>query len=261
MRHLSLLSARRRLMSCALLLAASGLAWEERIDVGQFSAGKLDNWKTESFSGSTRYRLQSLFGRGTVLSADSKASASGLIYKIDVDLNRTPYLHWSWKIDNLIAGADERSKGGDDYPARIYVLFSGGLLFWKTRAINYVWSSNQPIDSEWPNAYTGNSRMIAIRSGTDGLGEWCSEMRDVRADYRRLFNAEPGPVAAVALMTDTDNTGLAASAWYGDIWFTTDPAKLPRSIHKPIAPLSTQRPLPDSATWPSVNTCHCCPQI
>lgn len=210
---------------CALLFSGSDLARAERIDVGQFSAGKLDNWETESFSGATQYRLQSLSGRGTVLSASSKASASGLFHKIDIDLNTTPYLHWSWKIDNLIPGADERSKDGDDYPARIYVVFSGGLFFWKTRAINYVWSSNQPVGSEWPNAYTANARMIAVRTGADELGEWRSEARDVRADYRRLFGAEPGRVAAVALMTDTDNTALSARAWYGDIWFTTDPAQ------------------------------------
>jgi hypothetical protein len=213
-----------RILLAALLASAAGSATAERLDVAQFSQGKLEAWETESFVGHTRYQLEPLPGRGTVLSADSQASASGLFRKVKPDLGRTPWLHWSWKVDSLIGNADERSKGGDDYPARVYVVFSGGLLFWNTRAINYVWSGNQPVGSEWPNAYTARARMIAVQSGAEHLGQWISEVRDVRADYRRLFGEEPGPVAAVALMTDTDNTGRSARAWYGDIWFSSDPA-------------------------------------
>ena len=154
------------------------------------------------------------------LYAESRASASGLFREIKVDLDRTPYLHWSWRIKGLIDGGDERSKQGDDYPARIYVVFSGGLFFWRTRAINYVWSNREPLGSVWPNAFTSNAQMIAVRSGRTGMGQWLTERRNVKADYRQLFGIEPGEIAAVALMTDTDNTGAIAVAWYGDIWFS-----------------------------------------
>lgn len=117
-------------------------------------------------------------------------------------------------------GADERTRAGDDYPARVYVVFSGGVAFWRTRAINYVWSNKQPVDCNWLNAFTGNARMIAVQSGSGHVGEWLEEHRDVRADYRDLFVAEPGNVDAEAIMTDTDNIGTVASAWYGDIWFS-----------------------------------------
>ena len=93
-------------------------------------------------------------------------------------------------------------------------------MFWRTRAINYVWSNNQPVGSSWPNAFTSRAHMIAIASGAERVGQWVSERRDVRADYRRAFGEEPGPVDAVAIMTDTDNTGRTITAWYGDIWFT-----------------------------------------
>jgi hypothetical protein len=201
----------------ALLMSAPALA--QRVDVGRFSLGKLDGWQEKSFAGETRYVLREEEGGGRALHAVSNASASGLFREIQVDLQRTPFLHWSWKVENLLPAGDERSKAGDDYPARIYVVFPGGLFFWRTRAINYVWSSDQPVGSEWPNAYTANARMIAVRSGSAGLGQWQQERRDVRADYRRLFGEEPGDVAAVAIMTDTDNTGATAEAWYGDIWF------------------------------------------
>lgn len=209
-----------RILVAALLVSAAGTVAAERLDVGQFSQGVLKHWEAKEFSGTTDYQLETDHERGTVLGARSQGSASGLFRKVDLDLNATPWLHWSWKVDNLLQGVDERTKAGDDYPARIYVVFSGGVFFWKTRALNYVWSSHQATGSEWPNAYTGNARMIAVQSAETPAGQWRSEVRDVRADYRRLFGEEPGPVAAVAIMTDTDNTGQSAKAWYGDIWFS-----------------------------------------
>lgn len=211
----------RRWATGLVFLALALPALAERVAVGRFSEGDLTGWQGKSFAGDTRYGLQENSGR-LALHAISANAASGLFREIEVDLDRTPYLHWSWQVDNLLDVSDERSKPGDDYPARIYVVFSGGLFFWRTRAINYVWSSNQPIGSEWPNAFTGNAQMIAVRAGPVGLRQWLSETRDVKADYRRLFGAEPGEVAAVAVMTDTDNTGQRAEAWYGDIWFDSE---------------------------------------
>ena len=203
------------------LLTLALPALTDSVAVGRFSEGDLSGWQAKSFAGDTRYELREDSGR-IALNARSDNSASGLYREISIDLQRTPYLRWSWKVENLLKPGNERSKGGDDYPARIYVVFSGGLLFWRTHAINYVWSSNQAVGSEWPNAFTGNAKMIAVRSGAVKLRQWLSETRDVRADYRRLFKAEPGKITAVALMTDTDNTGLQAEAWYGDIWFDSE---------------------------------------
>ena len=194
---------------------------EERVDIARFSQGDLSGWQTKVFAGKTSYSMESTNGR-TALYANSAATASGLFHKVNVDLNKTPILHWAWKVDNVLTGADERTRAGDDYPARVYVVFSGGIAFWRTRAINYVWSSKQPIDSNWRNAFTGNARMIAVQSGSGRVGEWLEEHRDVRADYRSLFGTEPGNVDAVAIMTDTDNTGTTATAWYGDIWFSAE---------------------------------------
>lgn len=206
-------------MLCCLPL----LAWAagERVDIARFSQSDLSSWQTKVFTGETRYSLESTDGR-TALRAESSGAASGLYREISIDLNKMPILNWSWKVDNVLPGANEHTRAGDDYPARVYVVFSGGLAFWRTRAINYVWSNKQPVNSKWRNAFTGNARMIAVESGAGRAGEWVNERRDVRADYRSLFGTEPGNVDAVAIMTDTDNTGMTASAWYGDIWFTTE---------------------------------------
>jgi len=204
--------------SAFLLLVAfgAGAVGAVTLPVGRFSAGDLEGWQSKSFKGETRYRLVEQEGR-RVLEAQSDASASGLYREIAVDLTRTPYLHWSWRIDGVLDGVDERTKAGDDYPARLYVVVSGGLAFWRTRSLVYVWSSSQPVGSTWHNAYTANARVIAVRSGQPGA--WREERRDVRADFRRLFGEDITGVDAVAIMTDTDNSGQSARAWYGDIGF------------------------------------------
>ena len=216
----------RRLSALAMLLAtlAASPAWAGalRTDVGLFSLGDMAGWQPKRFAGRTRYSLVRAQGR-LVLRAVSHASASGLYRRVHVDLARTPCLHWSWRVAHVLAAPhDERTRRGDDYPARVYVVFSGGLFFWRTRAINYVWSSNQSVGSSWPNAFTGRARMVAVESGAAKAGRWVDERRDVLADYRRLFGSDPGDVDAVAIMTDTDNTGLSATAWYGDIWFSSE---------------------------------------
>ncbi|MCB1937398.1 MAG: DUF3047 domain-containing protein [Nitrosomonas sp.] len=210
---------KKHLLWIAICLSMTTWASSELIDIARFSQGNFNGWQPKVFAGETRYSLEREEGR-MVLRADSHQAASGLYREVSIDLNKTPLLNWSWKVDDILTGNDERSKAGDDYPARVYVVFSGGVMFWRTRAINYVWSNRQPIDSSWFSAYTNNAGMIAIRSGAANVGRWMKESRDVRADYRRLFGEEPSRVDAVAIMTDTDNTGAVATAWYGDIWFS-----------------------------------------
>ncbi len=207
---------------CWAMIYFPVLSWaaDDRVDIARFSRGDLSGWQSKAFAGETRYSLQNKDGR-TALRADSNAAASGLYREVNIDLGKTPILNWTWQAGNILSGADERTRAGDDYSARVYVVFSGGLMFWRTRAINYVWSNRQPVDSSWHNAFTGNARMIAVESGPARLNQWVSEKRDVRADYKRLFGEAPDRVDAVAIMTDTDNTRTTATAWYGDIWFTT----------------------------------------
>lgn len=206
--------------ACLLLVAATSAA-DSRLVVGDFAHGDLGGWEDKTFDGKTRYTLVVNDGRHA-LKADSRDAASGLYKPTRVDLEKTPYLHWSWKVSNTLGDIDEHTKAGDDYPARVYVVFSGGVLFWRTRAINYVWSSNQPSGSTWENAFTGNARMIAVRSGDTESGRWVHERRDIRRDYRRLFDTDVRYTDAVAIMTDTDNSHQSAVAYYGDIYFSAD---------------------------------------
>ncbi len=207
------------LVTTLLAVSTAAGATDERLMIGRFSAGDLQDWQSKSFKGETRYVFDDKSGQ-RALFADSRGAASGLYREIRVDLNRTPWLNWSWRVDKVLNGVDERSKGGDDYPARVYVVVSGGAASWKTRSLVYVWSSNQPVGATWNNAFTSNARVMALRSGTRDAGRWVSEKRDIRADFRQLFGEDIATIDAVALMTDTDNSGQNATAWYGDIYFT-----------------------------------------
>lgn len=205
----------------AVLLMAATLtgAADETLMVGRFSAGDRSGWQSKSFLGETRYTFDDHSGR-QALFAESQGAASGLYREVKIDLNRTPWLNWSWRVDRVLNGVDERTKAGDDYPARVYVVVSGGVAFWKTRSLVYVWSSHQPVGATWHNAYTRNARVMALQSGAKNIGQWVSEKRNIRADFQQLFGEEIDSIDAVALMTDTDNSGQNASAWYGDIYFT-----------------------------------------
>ena len=198
--------------------SGAALAASVELTVGNFSAGDLDDWKTKSFQKMTDYRLVLKDGR-RVLAAESKSSASGLVREIRIDLERLPYLQWSWRVNDVLSGIDERTKDGDDYPARVYVVVSGGIAFWRTRTLIYVWSSLQPVGSIWDNAFTTNARVMALRSGNGN--EWATEHRDVRADFKKCFGDDITFIDAVAIMTDTDNSKQEAFAWYGDIFFSS----------------------------------------
>ena len=211
---------------------------DNKLPIGEFSQNRLEGWEHKSFKGETQYRLQAVDGV-TVLMADSRAAGSGLFKEQHIDLEQTPFLNWSWRIGKRLTGLNEQSKAGDDYAARVYVVVKGGLAFWQTKAINYVWAGNTKKDSIWPNAFAGDhAMMLALRGPEASLNVWQTEKRNIRADFKKLFGQDISAIDAVAIMTDTDsaivpdialppasmqsNNGGQASAAYGDIWFSKD---------------------------------------
>lgn len=202
-----------------LLTATLSSASITRVDV--LKLPDINAWEKQVFSGVTSYELHEIDGR-QVLKAISKQSASGLVREIEVDLTETPYMNWSWKVDSILSDVEETKKSGDDYAARVYVVISDGFFFWQTRALSYVWASKQAKGSSWPNAFTGKATMVAVESGEDSVGEWVEEKRDVLDDINNLLGIDATRIDAVAIMTDTDNSRQSATAYYGDIFFTSE---------------------------------------
>ena len=191
-------------------------------DIADWSGGIPDPWQTRVFEGETRYVVieENGPGDGAFLRAEAESSASALYREIEVDVTRTPYLQWSWRVDELPEiEASERSRAGDDYAARIYIVREGWLGSWTARAINYVWSAKEPVGSRWPNAFTGNATMWSVDQGREQVGEWVRHTRNVREDWRAAYGEDLDRIDGVALMTDADNSESRARAAYGSIRF------------------------------------------
>lgn len=183
--------------------------------IGSFAGSGLAGWSEKSFKGNTEYRIVADDGEN-VLQATSHGAASGLVFETAYDPRDYPVLSWRWKVSNTIGKGDSRTRAGDDYAARVYVIFPH-WFFLKTRTLNYIWANRLPKEAVQANVFTGNAMMIAVESGDEHVGEWRDVSRDIVADYRRAFGEDPPSVGAIAIMTDTDNTGETAMAWYGDI--------------------------------------------
>lgn len=175
-------------------------------------------------------------GGTVVLRAESNASASGLSRKLRVDPAAYPLLRWRWKVANILKASDITTREGDDYPARLYVMFDYPLdklpfgertklrmarAFYDpdlpAATICYVWDSRAPVGTSVASRYTERVRMVVAESGPGRVGHWVALERDLQADFRAAFGEEPPAISAVAVASDTDNTGEAATAWFGDI--------------------------------------------
>ena len=210
----------------ALIIYACPAFSQTIIPISQFSKRNLSDWESKSFQGNTLYKLVE-DEHQTVLKAVSQNTASGLAKRIRIDLKETPYLNWSWKIEKTLPAMDETKKQGDDYAARLYVIIEGGWAFWNTKALNYVFSSNQTKGSHWDNAYAGeHAKMMAVNGPTDTANTWIHNKRNVYQDLQNNFSdANKNAlryIDAIAIMTDTDNSHATATAWYGDIFFSSE---------------------------------------
>ena len=215
------------------------------IEVGKFSAEQVANgppggWKPLTFKKIDRHTTYTLIKDGDTVAvkAVAESSASGLVREMKIDPKEFPVIQWRWKVTNVLKKGDVGRKEGDDYPARIYITFeydpSKLGFFDKAKyemirllygqyppigAINYIWESKAPEGTMVPNPYTDRVVMIVVESGETKLNQWVSEERNIYEDYKKAFSQEPPMISGVAIMTDTDNTGESAVAYYGDILF------------------------------------------
>ena len=197
-----------------------------------------DGWEPMEFpkiDRHSRYQLTDDDGEQVVM-ASTDNSASGLIARVSVEPGDSLILRWRWKVSNVYEQGNARKKEGDDYPARIYVAFEfepdeAGFFERAKRktvevvfgeelpgnALNYIWANRLPVGEIIANPFTDTTMMVAVNSGTANTGEWVTVERDIVADYRKAFGREPPKLVGVAIMSDSDNTGASATAWYGDV--------------------------------------------
>jgi len=204
-----------------LFITAGTCMGERKILLDDYKQGLSPKWKKESFQGETQYTVVTDRGQPCIR-AHSVNSASGLLYEIRYEVKDYPLLEWSWKIKDILDKGDATVKEGDDYAARVYVVFPS-WAFWRTRAVNYIWANKLPQGKAVPNPFTSNAVMIAVQSGRRNAGTWIRERRNVYEDFFRFFGKKPPEAGAIAIMTDSDNTHSQATAWYGPITIQEKP--------------------------------------
>jgi len=237
---------RRRFFAAAgLVLMPFGAAAQRPVAAMRFSALKPGaalppEYQVFAFRGRkrrTEYALVAEEGR-TALRAHADDAAAGIVRHLRVDPHALPMVSWSWKVTRLLQRSDIATRAGDDHPARLYVGFNvdASTLSLAERAqlalarllygvevpaamLCYVWDTRAPVGSIAPSPYTGRVRMVVAESGPARLGRWLAYERDLTADYRRAFGTEPPAISGVVVLTDTDNTGERAEAFYGDVEF------------------------------------------
>ena len=229
------------------LLIAPACLWAQNgavLEVGKFSASQVgqtmpDGWKPLTFKKIPKHTSYEVVKDGgvTIVKAVSEAAASGLIKPVAIDPKEFPIVRWRWKIDNVLQRSDVALKEGDDFPARLYITFeydpdrvslgkklkfkAGQALFGDIpiAALNYIWETKTPVGTIVENAYTDFAKMVVVESGTQNVGMWIDEERNIYEDYKKAFGEEPPMINGVAIMSDTDNTKEQVTAYYGDIVF------------------------------------------
>ena len=191
------------------------LSLSQEFILDDYKEGLSSKWKEKFFKGNTIYKAVKEDGQ-LCIKATSSSSASGLFQEIEYDPKKYPILSWSWKVEHVISKGNALNKESDDYAARIYVVFPS-VLFWKTKVINYIWANNLPLNQAVHSPYTENDMMVAVESGSVKAGQWVEERHNILEDFRKYFGYDPPDVGAIAIMTDTDDTGEEAVAWYGPI--------------------------------------------
>jgi len=188
----------------------------------------LENWRPLVFPRIKQHSTYSIYknGNDNVLKTSSNGSASGIIYKKEFNVYEYPKMRWRWKISNVYAKGNERTKSGDDYPVRIYVIFKydpdaasfGQRLKYGIAkkiygeypphsSLNYIWANRKHAERIITNAYADAAKMVLLEAGGEKINRWVEEEIDILDDYQKAFGTKPPAIAGIAIMNDPDNTG------------------------------------------------------
>jgi len=176
--------------------------------------------KVRGAKGETEYSIGSN-ENGQFLRAEAKGTASGLGQKVKIDLNKTPFINITWKIEKDLKGIDEKSKKGHDYAARVFVVKKTGLTPLSNKAVNYVFSSNNSVNESWRSPYTKSSIDYVLSTTKDNLNEWVTVKANVKEHFKKLHDLNVEELTGVAIMTDTDQTKIKAISYYQNIFFSS----------------------------------------
>lgn len=194
-----------------------------------FSAIKLDfsdlsQWDVKVFERETHYQpVNDPKFSEPVLHGKSENGASGLLQETDIDLNKTPWLSYWWKVESFPGTTDEKLKVQDDFAWRVSVTVTPGITMMSSKTIVYVWTPNQPEDSAWGNPFAPKQFKMLAATATDQKDTWVKVTRNVREDFKRLYGEDFDTLTVVAATSDSDNTHSTSSAFLSTLFFSESP--------------------------------------
>ncbi len=158
---------------------------------------------------------------GNFLKAVADNAASGLGKEVKINLDKTPFINITWKIEQDLAGIKENTKKGHDFAARVFVIKKTGATPLSNRAINYVFSSNNEVGANFPSPYTKKSIDNVLASTKNNLNEWVTVKANVKEDFKRLHDLDVKELDGIAIMSDTDNSKMKSIAYFQNIYFSS----------------------------------------
>ena len=197
--------------------------YAEDIKVFEFTDKELSELTVRKVRGADNKTTYSVGSNenGNYLKAIADNAASGLGKEIKIDLNKTPFINITWKIEKDIPGIDETAKKGHDFAARVFVIKKTGATALSNRAINYVFSSNQDIGSNSPSPYTKKSIDNVLATTKTNLNEWVTVKANVKEDFKKFHNLDVNELDGIAIMSDTDNSKQKSITYYQNIYFSS----------------------------------------
>ena len=199
-------------------------SFAETVNIFEFTEKELSELKVRKVRGAKAKTLYSIGENenGKFLRAEANNSASGLGKEIKINLNKTPFLNITWKVENDLKGIVENSKKGHDYAARVFVVKKTGATPLSNRAMNYVFSSNNDINTYHPSPFTKKSIDYALSTTKENFNEWVTVKINVKEHFKKFHNLDLEEINGVAIMTDTDNSKLISVAYYQNIYFSSE---------------------------------------
>ena len=213
--------AKKIILVFSILFLISDLAIAEKLTVFEFTREEFENLEKKKVKGETKWYLSSN-ENGNYIRAEAEGQGSGLGKEIEIDLTKTPIINITWKVEKDLSGIIENSKKGHDYAARVFVIKKTGSTVLSNRAINYVFSSNNLVNDNWPSPYTKKSIDYVLSTTKDNFNKWVTVKANVKEDFKKLHNLDVSNLTGIAIMTDTDNSKLKAVSYYQNIYFSSE---------------------------------------
>ena len=211
-----------RILVLTLFFVSSSFA--DRINVFEFTETELLSLEVRKVRGADNKTSYSVGSNesGNYLKAVADNAASGLGKEIKIDLNKTPFINITWKVDKDLSGIIENTKKGHDFAARVFVIKKTGATPLSNRAINYVFSSNNAVGFNSPSPYTKKSIDNVLATTKLNLNEWVTVKANVKEDFKKFHNLDVNELDGLAIMSDTDNSKMKSITFYQDIYFSAD---------------------------------------